>query len=150
MTRHLSHAGWSRAGLIGLALLTTGLLLTGLVMHHWADISPMDLDEWENRLRRAATAGHGTLAWVACLLAGRWAWPHIGNMWRRRSRRGAWWLGLLTLGTSASLAIAGLLLLYGPAGWHDAASASHWWFGLTWPALGLAHARRGSRRGGRD
>lgn len=144
MRRHVPRAGWRSSGVIGLALLTASLVLTGVGMHHWANASLADLADWENRLRRIAAVGHGTLAWLACLLAGRWVWPHVALVWRRRRRNSGWWLGLLTLATGACLALAGLLLLYGPADWRESLSDAHWWLGLVWPALWLVHA---SRRG---
>jgi hypothetical protein len=86
---------------------------------------------------------HGVLAWAACVLVGRWVWPHVSLMWTRRGGRGqAWWLGLVTLLVGLLMAGTGLGLLYGPADWREDSLALHWWMGLGWPLLCLVHGLR--------
>jgi hypothetical protein len=131
--------GWNRAGVTWLAIITAGLWLSGVGMHLWAADAAFDLPQWQDHARRISTVAHGALAWFFCLLAGRWIWPHISTVWRRRSPPTMRPLGQLTLFTVAVAALAGLGLLYGSPPWRDHLAAVHWWIALFWPLLAGAH-----------
>ena len=142
-------AGWDRRGVAWLGAVVAALWLSGVVMHQW-DPAELLLDgpAWQVALHRTATIVHGVGAWAACLLAGRWIWPHVPLVWRRRAETRTWWPGLLVLVVGAFVAIGGLVLLYGSMQWHEWMSPLHWWTGLAWPALLLLHPRwRLLRRG---
>ncbi len=136
------HAGWNGAALAWLVLLSLALWATGIAMHVFERDSVMELPQWQENLQRAATVVHGVLTWFFCVMAGRWVWPHISQMWGRRIRHGTWYLGIATASLGLVLSLAGLGLLYGPGSWHETLSASHWWLGLCWPVLCALHAWR--------
>jgi hypothetical protein len=131
--------GWNRTGIGWLAIVTAALWLSGIAMYLWSADSTIDLPSWQERTRRFAIVSHGVLAWLFCLLAGRWIWPHVSAVWRRRSTRSMRLLGQLTLLTLAGAALAGLGLLYGSPPWRDQLAAAHWWIGLSWPLLCGSH-----------
>lgn len=138
--RQRASLGWNHFGLYALMGVVGLLWLSGVGLHHWLGIEdPFDLAPWEAVLRRAAQIAHGVLAWLACVLAGRWVWPHVQIGRYQRHRAAARWLGALTLVGGLGMALAGLVLLYGAAAWHDVASRVHWWIGLCWPVLLLLH-----------
>jgi len=132
-------AGWSRRGIGALVLLLLGLWLSGMALWAWGGEWSPDTPPWQNQAHRAAQVLHGVLVWAVCALAGRWLGPHALQMWGRKGARVAWWLGLVTAGLGAWVALAGLGLLYGPADWREALVALHWWPGLLWPLLALGH-----------
>lgn len=134
------HAGWSPPALVWLIMVTGLLWLSGVGLHLWPQEAVMELSETAAALRRAATVSHGVLAWLFCLMAGRWIWPHVPMVWQRRGQRLVWVLGVLALGTGGCIALAGLVLLYGSPQLHDLAVPVHWWLGLLWPAWLGAHA----------
>jgi hypothetical protein len=138
MTRR--HAGWSRSAAVWLVVLTATLWLTGIAMHLLVRDGVLDMPPWQENLQRVSTVVHGVAVWLWCVMAGRWVWPHVLLVWRRRHDGLTWVLGAVTLFTLLALALAGLGLLYGLAAWHEALAALHWWLGLAWPALCLAHA----------
>ena len=140
MRRHRA-AGWSRAGVALLAVTVLALWLSGIAMHaSAADDSLLDLPEWQARWRHAATVLHGVLAWVLCLTAGRWIWPHACLLWHKRGYTARWWLGLMTAASGAFIALGGLFLLYGSVPLRDAMGLLHWWMGLAWPVALAVHA----------
>lgn len=132
-------AGWSRRGIGALALLLLGLWLSGMALWAWGGEWSPDTPPWQDQAHRAAQVLHGLLVWALCALAGRWLWPHALQMWGRKGARVAWWLGLVTAAVGGWVALAGFGLLYGPADWREAMVALHWWSGLLWPLLALAH-----------
>lgn len=134
------HAGWNRSAVAWLLVLTVGLWVTGVAMHLSVRDSVLDLPLWQENLQRGATVSHGILTWLFCFMAGRWIWPHINLVWRRRSHPWIWAIGITTAAGGAILAGAGLGLLYAPAPWHDALSLTHWWAGLLWPVVCASHA----------
>lgn len=132
--------GWNRFGLYALFGVIGLLWLSGVGLHHWLGLEdPFDLAPWEAALRRAAQVSHGVLVWLACVMSGRWVWPHVKIGRYQRHRAVARWLGVATLFSGLVMGLAGLVLLYGAAAWHDAAARVHWWIGLCWPALLLLH-----------
>lgn len=135
------HAGWSRRALVACGLLLLALIATGVLLEAWPAEQVAELEPWQMQVRRAATVVHGAGAWLFCLFAGRWIWPHALMVWRR-SRHRAWWLGIANAALVIAVCATGLLLLYGPANLHDDAGALHWWLALGWPVLLLLHARR--------
>lgn len=141
------HAGWTLAAitLTGAAVLL--LWLTGLVLYAWPSVDIAELDPTRAEVRRWAVAVHGSLVWAVILFAGRWAWPHVGAMWRRPYSL-TWWVGLATLTLLLLATGTGLTLLYGPGELHDWTASGHWWCSLTipvflgWHVKGLVQRRR--------
>ena len=124
-----------------LAILLMTLWLTGVGMHVWTDAEGvLEIPEWQQGARHAATVAHGVLAWLVCLAAGRWIWPHVGLVWHRRHHANAWWLGMLLMLCGTLVAVGGLLLLYGSPKTHEIAEKIHWWLGLTLPLIVAVHA----------
>ena len=134
------HAGWSQVAFFWLVALSVTLWGTGVVMHTWARDAALDMPAWQENLVRVCTIVHGVLTWLFCIFAGRWVWPHAVMVWRRRFHLPIWVAGIAVLGLGLGMSVAGLTLLYGPADWHDQASALHWWLGLVWPLLLAGHA----------
>lgn len=134
------HGGWSRAGAVWLVIMVAMLLLTGLTMHGQAFEFGAEQSPWEERWHHAAAILHGVFAWVFCLVAGRWMWPHVVLVWVRRTSNWIWELGLVVAAAGCVAGLSGLGLLYGPASWRESLSSVHWWAGLAWPFLGIAHA----------
>ncbi len=134
------HAGWDGVAVAWLVLLTLALWGTGIAMHAFERDSVMELPRWQENLQRGATIAHGVLTWLFCTMAGRWIWPHASHVWRRRVRPLTWFLGIATASVGILLSLAGLGLLYGPGAWREVLAWSHWWLGLSWPALCAAHA----------
>lgn len=135
------HAGWPRRGIALSAALVLALWATGLVLDLWPAEQAALLPPWQSQMRHSALVVHGVGAWVFCLFAGRWAWPHIALMWRR-AVDATWWLGLVAGGIALLVIASGLLLLYGPGEAHDASAVAHWWTAVGWPVLLALHARR--------
>ncbi|MGZ5179437.1 MAG: hypothetical protein ACXWC2_03105 [Ramlibacter sp.] len=134
------HAGWPRRGIVLSAALVLALWLTGLLLEAWpAEQTPL-MQPWQAQLRHAAVVLHGVGAWIFCLFAGRWAWPHAALVWRR-APDATWLLGLVAAALALLVAASGLLLLYGPGDAHDASAVAHWWTALGWPVLLALHAR---------
>jgi hypothetical protein len=133
-------AGWTRAAIVltGLAILL--LWLTGLVLYAWPSADIAELDPARAEVRRWAVVIHGSLVWVAIFLAGRWAWPHVGAMWRRPHSL-TWWAGIATLTLLLVATCTGMTLLYGPAALHDWTASGHWWCSLAIPAFIAWHAK---------
>jgi hypothetical protein len=131
--------GWNRAGFGWLAIVTVALWVTGIGLYLWPADSAIDLPIWEERVRRLSIASHGVLAWLFLLLAGRWIWPHVSLVWRKRNPAAKRLLGMLTLFAAGIAALAGLGLLYGSATWRDYLAGVHWWIALFWPLLCGAH-----------
>lgn len=141
------HAGWSPTAVVWLVTLTLTLWATGVAMHLFGHDSVMELPLWQENLQRAATVAHGVLTWLFCIMVGRWIWPHVGQVWSRRTRTATWVMGIGTACLGSLLTLAGLGLLYGPGAWREVLATSHWWVGLFWPIVCAAHAwRRGLRR----
>jgi len=135
------HAGWPRRGIALSTALVLALWITGLLLDMWpAEQAPL-LQPWQSQLRHAAVIAHGIGAWVFCLFAGRWAWPHVALVWRRALDT-TWLLGLVSGGLALAIAASGLLLLYGPGDARDATVAAHWWTAIGWPVLLALHVRR--------
>lgn len=133
--------GWTRAGIrLGLALLLA-LWVSGVLLWWWPAELSFQLAPWQSGLRRTAVVLHGVGAWVLCVAAGRWAWPHLVRTWGLPRRR-SWWLGVGSLGLLSVAAVSGLGLLYGPGDWHEAIGQWHWWLAVGWPLLVALHARR--------
>lgn len=142
---HRIRHGWTRAGVgFGLTLLLL-LWATGLLLELWPADAVFQMEAWKASLRHASATVHGTLTWFACVAVGRWIWPHVAQVWRLRAAR-RWWLGLIAVTLTATIAITGLALLYGPADWHDAIGQFHWWIAVGWPLLVLWHAIPWPRR----
>ena len=89
--------------------------------------------------QRVATVVHGVFAWVFCVVAERWMWPHVALVWSRRNGNWIWELCLAAAIVGGVAALTGLGLLYGAADWRDALSSVHWWLGLAWPITVLWH-----------
>lgn len=142
------HGGWPRGGVALSAALVLALWLTGLLLDAWPAEQAALLAPWQSQLRHEAVVVHGAGAWVFCLFAGRWMWPHAALVWRR-AVDATWLLGLVGAAIAVLVAATGLLLLYGPGEVRDAAVVVHWWTAVGWPALLLLHARKllaGGRR----
>lgn len=141
--RHFArrHAGWPRGGIALSATLVAVLWGTGLLLDVWPAEQAALLLPWQSQLRHSALVAHGIGAWVFCLFAGRWAWPHVALMWRR-AVDSTWWLGLLATSLALAAAVTGVLLLYGPGEGREASVAAHWWTAVGWPALLALHVRR--------
>ena len=137
-----SHAGWTRYARSWLLILLVLLWTTGLTMHLADRSTDLDVPAWQSLLRHGSTIVHGVLAWLFCVLIGRWVWPHVLLVWRRRAHGSTWWFGWLTLSLALLVMLTGLGLLYGNADWHDATSAVHWWLGLCWPLVTALHSWR--------
>lgn len=136
--RRRDHGGWSGRGALWLTVLVLVLLATGVVMH--GNEPTLEASEaagvpWH----RVATVVHGLFAWIFCLVAGRWIWPHVVLVWSRRNGNWIWELGLVTAAVAGAGALTGLGLLYGSASWRDILSAVHWWLGLAWPVACVSH-----------
>lgn len=132
---------WTRAGvLIGLVLLIA-LWASGLLLEVWPAESAFELPAPQAALRHGAVVLHGVGAWVACIAAGRWVWPHVARVWRLPAGA-SWWLGIAAAAMAAGVSVTGLALLYGPGDWHERLGEVHWWIAVGWPALVLVHARR--------
>lgn len=139
------HGGWNRRAVAWTAGGVLLLWVTGVALYLWPAELTFELAAWQVALRRAALVVHGGTVWLLCLLAGRWVWPHIALVWP--SRRGAtWMLGMASASLLLTVALTGVLLLYGPEPAHAAASAVHWWIALTLPALLALHGRKWLRR----
>ena len=136
------HAAWTVHGVAWLFIALLTMWATGCVLYAMPRESLAELAPWQASARHACVVIHGIGAWMFCLLAGRWIWPHVPAMWRRVRRRRHWWLGLLSISWLAALGASGLLLLYGGEGVQMSASWLHWWIGVTWPALVSAHLLR--------
>ena len=142
-------AGWTSRAIIWLAVAIAILWATGLLLHNGeagAEGAMADLSEAQMRWRHSASVLHGVFAWVLCVVAGRWVWPHIALIWARRPRHWVWIAGLLVAACGGLAALTGLGLLYGAADWRGQLSALHWASGLIWPALCIAHGWRWSAR----
>lgn len=133
------HGGWSHAGATWLCILVLTLVATGIAMHGQDADAIMERSGWQEQWHHAATVLHGVFAWIFCLVAGRWMWPHIALVWVRRTSNWNWELGIAMALASVIAALTGLGLLYGAAGWREALSSVHWWVGLAWPAIGIWH-----------
>ena len=137
--RRRDHGGWSGRGAVWLTVMVMVLLATGVVMHGnepMVDADDLGPAQWH----RVATVVHGLFAWVFCLVAGRWIWPHVVLVWSRRNGNWIWELGIVTALVGGVGALTGLGLLYGPADWREILTFAHWWIGLMWPVACLAHA----------
>lgn len=139
MNAHLRRTGWSRAAIAWTAALVVLLWGSGVLLHVWPADASFDLGATQMAWRRTALVAHGAGAWMFCLFAGRWIWPHAALVWRRRA---SWtWVGGIGMALVLLLvAVTGLLLLYGAAEIHPAAAAVHWWVAVGVPVLLLAHA----------
>lgn len=135
------HAGWPRSGIVLSAALVLALWLTGLLLQAWPGEQAALLPPWQAQVRHSALVVHGIGAWVFCLFAGRWIWPHAMLVWRR-AVDATWVLGLAAAGLVLLVAVTGLLLLYGPGDAREVSIAAHWWTALGWPVLLALHARR--------
>ena len=125
-----------------MAALVMVLWITGIAMRMWAgDDSVLEAPPWQAEWRHAAVVIHGVLAWLFCVVTGRWIWPHTTVFWRKRSHTLRWWLGLLTALISICLAIGGLCLLYGSPPLREITTPVHWWAGLVWPVVIALHTR---------
>jgi hypothetical protein len=134
------HGGWNRVGAAWLGVMVLTLLLTGWAMHGQDAGVGTELSAWQERWHHAVAVLHGVFAWIFCLVAGRWMWPHVATVWVRRTSNWIWELGLAVAAVGCMAGLSGLGLLYGAADWRDTLSSIHWWVGLAWPALGIAHA----------
>ena len=150
LNAHVHRTGWSRAAIACTAALVVLLWASGVLLQAWPADAAFDLGPTQLAWRRTALVAHGAGAWVFCLFAGRWIWPHATLVWRRRVN---WiWLGGVAMALVLLLvALTGLVMLYGAADVHPAAAAVHWWVALGSPALLLAHAvvRRSQRAAAR-
>ena len=138
MSRRPLRAGWHRATFWAMTLVLLGLWGSGALL--WA----LPLQAWVEPalgLTRGAVVLHGVLAWPCCVLLGRVVWPHLALVWPRRpaQSKAVWACGVLLLALLALWLLSGLVLLYGPAAWHDAFSPWHSGSGLFWPLVYLAH-----------
>lgn len=140
------HGGWNAHAIAWTAGGVVLLWITGIVLYVWPAEVTFQLAAWQVALRRAALVVHGGSVWVLCLLAGRWVWPHIAQVWSYR-RGSTWVLGIAGATLLLAVALTGFLLLYGPEPAHAAASAVHWWTALALPALFALHGRKWLRRG---
>lgn len=127
-------------GAAWLGVLILVLLVTGIAMHGQDAQGDMGLTEWQEQWHHAASVLHGVFAWVFCLVAGRWMWPHITLVWVRRTNNWIWELGIAMAVIGGVAALSGLGLLYGAAAWREVLTSVHWWVGLAWPAIGISHA----------
>ncbi len=144
---HVRRSGWSTAALAWTATLVVLLWGSGLMLYLWPAEALIQIGPAQVVLRRAALVAHGASVWLLLLFAGRWIWPHALLVWRPRPNVTRM-LGVVVAVLLLLVAATGLLLLYGPAGSHDGASAIHWWMALVLPLLLVVHAwrRLGRRR----
>lgn len=136
------HTGWSGHGALWLTVMVSALWLTGWALHGGDADALAELSDAERQWRHMAAVVHGLFSWVFCVVAGRWMWPHVQLVWKRRASLWIWGLGLSVAGAAGLVALTGLGLLYGAAAWHGWLSAWHWAVGLIWPALCVGHAWR--------
>lgn len=144
--QHARRSGWSGAALAATVTLVLLLWGSGIVLYLWPADALLQLGPAQALLRRIALVAHGAGVWFLCLFAGRWAWPHVLLVWRRRPTT-TWIVGLVMALLLLAIAATGLLLLYGPGDSHDGASALHWWLAVGLPPLFALHGwRRFGRR----
>lgn len=130
---------WTSYGVGWLAMTTVAMLATGCILYAIPREALAEVPPWEGEMRHWCVIAHGVGAWLFCVLAGRWLWPHVPIAWRRMMFQPHWWLGLLSIAWLAALLATGLLLLYGSEGVQAVASVVHWWAGVAWPVPILAH-----------
>jgi hypothetical protein len=138
---HVRRSGWSGAALAWTATLVVLLWGSGVLLYLWPAESLMELGPAQVLLRRIALVAHGAGVWLMLVFAGRWVWPHVLLVWRRRADT-TWLLGVAMAVLLIAIAATGLLLLYGPGDSHDGASTLHWWLALGLPLLFALHGWR--------
>lgn len=142
----LSRAGWNGRAVLWIALTIAILWLSGLWLHHDDALGLAELTPAQMQSQHAASVVHGVFAWVSCVVAGRWVWPHVALIFACRKKRWIWIAGLLVAAAGAIVALTGLGLLYGAADWREKLSATHWALGLGWPLLFVLHGWRAVAR----
>ncbi len=141
-SRAVSKLAWKRLTCWVLAVQVLGFLISGLLLGY-SPLAELDsLSAIEMQARRFATVIHGGLAWFFCVLIGHTLWRHIGLAWKWPNKGMTWYLGILGLGTVIVLSATGLSLLYGGNLIREASRVTHWWLGLAWPVMLLAHSIR--------
>ena len=141
-SKAVSKLAWKRLTCWVLVVQVLGFLISGLMLGY-SPLAELDsLSAIEMQARRFATAIHGGLAWFFCVLIGHTLWRHIGLAWKWPNKGMTWYLGILGLGTVIVLSATGLFLLYGGNLIREASRVTHWWLGLAWPVMLLAHSIR--------
>lgn len=139
-TKHL--AGWGKATFLLMTAVCLLLFITGLVMFVLPASELIDMPPAQAALRHSAGVMHGVATWVFCLMCGRGVWLHVRMMWHKHGAPIQWALGLANLSLFTTIAMTGLLLLYGSPDLHDDASPLHFWMGALCPLVFLAHSWR--------
>lgn len=139
-TKHL--AGWGRTTFLLMAVVCLLLFVTGVVMYVLPASELVEMTATQASLRHSTGVVHGVTTWLFCIMCGRGVWPHVRVMWHKQGEPAQWTLGLVNLSVFITIALTGLLLLYGSPDLHDGASPLHFWFGVFSSLIFLAHTWR--------
>jgi hypothetical protein len=137
-----SRLAWKRVTRWVLAAQVLGFLISGIVLGYSPLAQLESPSQVQMQVRHIATIIHGSMAWLFCVLIGHTLWRHVDLAWKWPNKGMAWYLGTLSLAIVITLSVTGLSLLYGATVLRGASQVIHWWLGLAWPVMLLAHSLR--------